>query len=327
MVTNAPPQQFVFAVVGPDRLLRTIALESLLSTLNADSDGLSTTRVDGEAAELADVLMEVRTGSLLGDLPVVIVDNADPFVKTHREALEEYCTQPSPTGVLVLNCQSMPATTRLYKIIKKQGDVIRCEVPTKQAMGAWIAQRAWSVYQKRISGPATSMLRERIGDLPGLLDAELAKLRTFVGEREQITPADVSTICGNHREEKVFGVIDAMIAGETGTALALWEQVVATDRAAESPRSVAGLASAMRKWVQARRLIDGGASVGVASKGIWTPNAQAHLTRVSTVYLESMQRGLLDAELKSRSGLSGVRGAIEQWIVTCSSGRTARAAG
>ena len=83
------------------------------------------------------------------------------------------------------------------------------------------------------------MLREHVGDAPGLLDAELGKLAIYVGERVEITAADIAALTGRHREEKVFAVTDAMSSGDTQTALRQWEQVLATDRAAPA-RAIAG---------------------------------------------------------------------------------------
>ncbi len=334
-LTSTQPTKFVYAVVGSDRFLRTLALEELLSKLSGDSGTFDPTHVDGESAELADVLDEVRTGSLLGDLRMVVVENADAFftalrAKTRRKqnaALERYCTEPSSTGVLVFSCQSLAATMRIYKIIKKQGVVLKVDVPSKQAMGAWVVQRSTQVYDKRLSGAAASALRQRIGDVPGLLDAELAKLATYVGNRPEITPKDIGALTGSHREEMVFGVLDAILSGETGKALSLWEQVLATDRSANSPKSVGGLAFALRKWLQARRLVDGGRSVSAALQDVWIPDGHRHLSRISTISLEVMQRDLLTAELSTRSGLSDVRTAIEKWIVTCGATRAVRAAG
>lgn len=319
----------MYAIFGGERFLRTTALDDLLSKRFDRMEALEPTRYDGADVklELAAVLDDVRTGSLLGDPRVVVVDQADAFIKKCREKLERYCAEPSPTGVLIFLCQTLSASTRLYKIIKKQGAVLKCDVPEKRAMGAWIVQRATQVYGKRITGAATTALRQSVGDAPGLLDSELAKLATYVGDRDAITPQDIEDITGHHREELVFGVIDAMLSKDVSRALRLWRQVLATDQSANSPKSVGGLAAAMRRWLQARRLVDSGLSVHAAVQQVWIPNGNTLLARVSTTALEKMQRDLLSAELTTRSGLSDVQTAIEKWIVTHGAGTAARVAG
>ncbi len=327
MAPHTPSNHSVYAIVGGERFLRAIALNDLLSKLFGSAEALDPTSFDGTEAELVEVLDDVRTGSLLGDPRVVVVDQADAFIKAHREKLERYCAEPSPTGVLIFLCQALPANTRLYRIIKKQDAVLKCEVPKKLAMLDWIVQRAIRVYGKRMTSAVARELRDNIGDGPGLLDSELAKLATFVGDRDTITLQDLEAITGHHREEIIFGVMDAMLSRDVSRALSLWRQVLATDRSANSPKSVGGLAAAMRRWLQARRLVDSGQSVRAAVQQVWIPNGDGLLPRVSTTTLEKMQRDLLAAELTTRSGLSDVQTAVEKWIVTHGAGTTARVAG
>ena len=85
----------VYAVVGQDRFLRQEVLDAILRDLAGEMDTLGPMRVDGAEAQLAEVLDEVRTMSLLGARRVAIVDSADPFITANRQALERYCAAPS----------------------------------------------------------------------------------------------------------------------------------------------------------------------------------------------------------------------------------------
>jgi len=326
MSANDSSLRLVYAIVGADRFLRQTALAAHLEKLGTSLDEFGPTRVSGPTAALADVLDEVRTASLLGDPRVVVVDDADEFVSKHRDQLERYCRQPSPTGVLILLCNSMPANTRLYKIIKAAGEVIKCEAPAKRALTDWVVRHAEQAYGKRVAPRVAEDLRRHTGDELGLLDAELSKLATYVGDRVSIESADLNALTGRHREEKVFAVIDHVLSGATSEALDMWEQVLATNRAASAPAvAVGGLAAALRRWLQARRLMDAGRSMREVLQSVWIPDADRHLSRVSTQKLEAMQRDLLAAELSSRTGATDVPCAIEKWIVTHSAGEVASA--
>lgn len=315
----------IYAIVGADPFLRRLALSEVLARLDGTASDLGPTMIDGDAAVLAEVLDEVRTASLLGDVRIVIVDDADSFISRHRDQLERYSAQPSPTGVLILLCKSLPANTRLHKAIKKTGEVIKCEPPTRRALVGWVVDRAAKVYGKKVAPGVVELLREQIGEAPGMLDAELSKLATFVDDRPEITRADVDALTGHSREEVVFGVIDSILAGETGAALELWRQVVAPEPNA-GPKFIGGLAAALRRWLQARRMVDSGRNLRDVLRAVWLPNAEHRLGRVSTTRLEAMQKDLLAAELSSRTGVSDVPSAIEKWIVTHSAGKAAAVA-
>jgi len=311
----------VCAVVGTDRFLRQEAIDRLLAEVAEALDEVGPSRFDGASAELADVLDEVRTLSLLGGKRVVIVEDADSFVTAHRKRLERYCEAPSPGGSLVLACERLPRNTRLYRIVSAQGQVITCEAPARRTLPTWLCTRARSVHGKQLDPAATGLLLEHVGDALGLLDAELAKLSAYVGERTQITSGDIEALVGHQREEKVFGITDAMASGQPARALELWEQVLATDRAAPA-RALAGLAWGVRRLLEARRDLQRGVSIYELAAKLYTDaaSAQRRLERVSTEALEAQLDDLLAADVALKTGGTTVGVAVEKFIVTHSAG-------
>jgi DNA polymerase-3 subunit delta len=307
----------VYAVVGQDRFLRNEAMAELLRAVHdGGDDALGPTRMEGDQAELADVLDEVRTLSLLGDRRIVVVDDADGFISANRKLLEEYCSSPVDTGILILICNTLPRNTRLHRIIAENGQVVVCEAPRGRAITSWITRRAQSEYGKSVGIPAAAALREHTGDSPGALDAELAKLTAYVGSRDEITPADVDALVGLHREEKVFAVTDAMSAGDAAKALASWEQVLATDRAAPG-RAIAGLAWGVRRLLEARRDLDKGVPVSVLARRTYTDPDVIHrrLSRVTTRQLEDQLSDLAAADHAVKTGLGALGRSVERFIV------------
>lgn len=303
------------AIVGHVRLLRNEALARFLESLGDGVDPLGPARMDGATAALADVLDEVRTVSLLGHR-VVIVDDADSFITANRAALERYCSNPSDTGTLILLCNSLPKNQKLYKIIAQRGRVIACEPPRGRGIVSWIVDRAESEHGKRMRTQAAIALREQLGDDVGRLDSELSKLAAFVGDRPEIVANDIEALTGQHREEKVFAVTDAIHAGRSADALRHWEQVLLTDRAAPG-RAVAGLAFGVRKLLEARRDLDHGVDIHELAKRLFTDPATARrrLERTSVAGLVEQQRDLLAADLAIKTGGTTLEVAIEKFIV------------
>ncbi|MBU0718846.1 MAG: DNA polymerase III subunit delta [Planctomycetes bacterium] len=314
MSAGATNVRLVYAIVGPDRFLRGESLKRVLAQLGEEVDAC--TRLEGSDAVLAEVLDEVRTMSLLGTRRVVVVEEADPFITRHREVLERYVADPCPSGCLILSSSSLPRNTRLYKAVNAIKGVIHCDPPKGRAMIGWIASRAEATYRKRISPAAAQRLREHLGDNPGVLDAELAKLASFVGDRTEIGPADIDALTGHHREEKVFAVTDAMSAGEAESALRHWEQVLATDRAAPG-RAIAGLAWGVRRLLAARREWEQGADLQGIARRMYADadTLRRRLERVSTAQLEEQQHDLLAADLAVKTGASTIDVAVERFIV------------
>lgn len=310
--------------MGNDRFLRHDALAELLRSIGDGQDGFGPTYVEGDSASLAQVLDEVRTPSLLGDRRIVVVQDADDFISTNRPALEKYCATPAPTGTLLLLCDSMPRNTRLYKLIAERGGIVACEAPEGRALIAWIVRRAKAPYGKQIAEPAAQRLREHLGDSPGWIDSELAKLAAFVGARNEITRDDINEVTGELREEKVFAVTDAMANGDVAQAIKLWEQVWATDRAAPG-RAIAGLAWSVRRLLDAKQDFDRGVDAAALARKMFTDPAvlRRRLERTTQAELREQQRDLLAADLAVKTGNSTVDVAIEKFIVKHASARSA----
>ncbi len=307
----------VYVVYGPDAYLRTQAIHTILrDELGPDDAGLGPTRLDGDSADLAQVLDEVRTFSLLGDRRLVIVEDADGFITRYRQALETYCEAPSDSGCLVFVCDSFDARTRLFKTVQRLGQAIKCESPRGRAVIAWILDRARTAYAKHLSPDAAARLRELAGDNLGVLDSELSKLALYVGGRDTVVPADIEALVGNNREENVFAVLDAMAEGDAGRALQYWEQVLATDRAAPG-RAIGGLAWGVRRLLQAKHALAAGTPMTQLARQFFTEPAvlKRRLDRVSAEQLERRLVDLLQADLDSKTGFSPVDSSVEKFIV------------
>ncbi len=307
----------VYVVYGPDAYLRTQAVHTIIrDELGSDDVGLGPARLDGGSADLAQVLDEVRTFSLLGNRRLVIVEDADGFITRYRQALEAYCEAPSDCGCLVLVCDSFDARTRLFKAVQRVGQTIKCESLRGRAVVGWILDRARTAYAKQLNPDAATRLRELTGDNLGVLDSELSKLALYVGKRETVVPADVEALVGNNREENVFAVLDAMAEGNAGRALQHWEQVLATDRAAPG-RAIGGLAWGVRRLLQAKQALAAGTPMTQLARQFFTEPAvlKQRLDRVSTEQLEQRLMDLLQADVDSKTGFSPVDSSVEKFIV------------
>src|SRR5688572_28028635 len=102
----------VYAIVGSDPFLQLQKLKEVLAGLAPDVQRID---VDGERAELATVLDEIRSFAMFGSGKAVVVRDADEFVSRFREQLEDYVSAPSDSGTLILRFTTLPKNQRIYK--------------------------------------------------------------------------------------------------------------------------------------------------------------------------------------------------------------------
>lgn len=311
------PFKPICVVYGKGRFLRREALHRIVERELAGGDrSVNLRRFDGAVATVAEVLDEVRTYTMTGGRRVVIVDDADAFIRVHRAALERFAAAPCDSGSVILVCDTFSAGTRLAKAVKKIGEAVDCKEARGRELIGWLMNRCSGVYGKRLGRAAAASLVEHAGGSQEGLDQELAKLSLYVGRRGDITSDDVEALVGRYREQKVFAVMDHVFDGEAGTALREWRQVLATDRAAAG-RAIGGLGWAVRRMLDARKRLDAGESAYGLARACFTDadTLTRRMQGTTVADWEDQLLDLLDADLAAKTGLGTFASAVEKFIV------------
>ncbi len=218
----------VVIVHGREPFLLAEATRRLVDVLQAEHGEIDRRAHDGDTAELADVLDELRSFALFQGHKLVVVDNADRFLAGEtgrRRALEAYAESPSSAATLMLRAQGW-RPGRLDKLAA----VVRCEPLKDREAVAWAAARCPQRYGVRLERPAAALLVERLGPDLGRLDTELAKLAVFVGDKSAIGREDVVELVGRSRQEKAWELQTAIMSGRPAEACVKTRQLLEISR-------------------------------------------------------------------------------------------------
>lgn len=297
------------AVYGAERFLKLKAIKTLCEiVLGSGDEELGITKFPGPTADFSTVMDELRTISMFGDKRVVIIDDADDFVKEHRAALEKYLDKPAKKGVLVLDTKTWPATTRLAKRVAEIGLPIDCSALKEGELMKWLNDYAQSAYGKQITRDAAQMLIELRGLELGHLDQELAKLSSYVGDRARIDATAVSKLVGGWKAETTWSMMDAIIDGHLDVALHLLDKLLLSG---EHPvRLLGSITWTFRPIARATEAVRQGQPLGEALteagvKPFKINSTQTYLKRMTRQRAEKIYQWLLaaDRELKGASHL------------------------
>lgn len=219
----------IAVLYGSDDLLKRTCLQELRAALEQAHGQVETYLFDGKTADLASVLDELRSYSLLDGYKLVTVDEADQFVKNHRDALERYAQQPVDHATLVLRAATWHKGN-LDRLIEKAGALIRCDTPKPDEARQWLIDRARQAYDCPLEPRAAQQLVERLGVDRMRLDNELAKLALAAGPGQTITTALVDQLVGRGSEEQAWAVQEAALAsirsGSAGPIIAKVHELV-----------------------------------------------------------------------------------------------------
>jgi len=304
----------VYALVGSDSFLQMQRLAELLKLLPADVQRLD---FDGERADLADVLDELRSFSMFGNGKLVVVRSADEFISRFRESLEDYLQKPSTSGTLILRVPTLPSNQRISKLIQKVGEVMDCNPPKR--LQPWITERAKTAHKISIDLQAADQLADLIGDDLGRLDNELAKL-ALQSTTGKITTADVSQGVAFQREQEMWHLTDELTRGRPADAMRRWRQLVQMDSSAEF-RAVTWLGIWLEKAIKALAMKKQGSDAFTIARElkIWpAEKGTAFLRTAQQLGEDGLYRALnllVEVDHQSKSGVGDAAENVERFLL------------
>ncbi len=221
---------------------------------------------DGRTAQWRDVMDDLSTVSLFGGggRRLAMVDDADDFVRDHRDRLEDYVARSPKSGVLILNVSTWQSNTRLYKATNKKGLQIECRAPQKSSgkrkvlderrLISWLSSRAKTPHNAKLPAKSAQLLFELVGPEFGLLDQGLAKLALFTEPGGEITPEMVRDIVGGWRAKTTWDMLEAACDGDADEALRQLDQML---HSGENPLALFGSISwSLRRFADATRAFE-----------------------------------------------------------------------
>lgn len=260
-----------YLIVGSDELKRQAAVTRIKRYVD---DGLADFNLD-EVTSSADMDPTALVASLqtmpFGPGPrLVIVHDAGRLPKAVSEAIISYLDDPNPLSVLCLEAESLAKGTRLYKAVSRLDAkaVVECAAKKAWELPAYVSGLCQKKYGRLMRESAAKELVSRVGESTVMLDSQLKTLVELVGDRGEVTLADVEQHVARVAEVKPWDFLDAVCARDARKALSLYQRM--TDPSQVALLSL--LVGRIRELVCARSLDargEGGSLARALGKQAW----------------------------------------------------------
>lgn len=305
---------------GKDDFLRTHYTQHLRAALQEKSDAeVETIRFSGDNAQLADVLDELRSFGLMQQHKLVVVDEADEFVKKFREALERYAAGPVDTATLLLRAQKWNRGN-LDKTIVKIGAVIECNVMSGRDAERWVVKHGDEMHQVTITPRAAAMLVEHMGPDRGLLDSEIGKLRAGLPAGEStLDVKHVEATVGRASDEMAWEIQQALLSGDAASAIAKLHEL--TDLSGQAPELVMYFVSDLvRKLHHASVMLQrGGRDFDICkAMGLWGDRTRPFMdaaAKLGPPRAARLLETLVETDRRAKSGFGDLGTGLETFCV------------
>lgn len=224
----AQPLLPAYLMVGTDELKQRKAIERLDARLAASGEAeFNRDALDGGSSLDANaVRSSLDTLPFGSDFRLVVIRDVDKASKAVKDMLAAYLDDPAPTTVLVMTAAKLPRTTRLYKGVAKLGDkaVIDCAPKKRWELPAQVASMA-RAHGKQMDTQAAELLVRLVGESTTMLDTELVKLASAVGDRPQISACDVELNVARIAEIKPWDFLEAVSKRDPALAMRMLNEM------------------------------------------------------------------------------------------------------
>ena len=245
----------IYVVFGEERFLVRQALllikEKELDKANID---LTLAEYNGKDVTFGQIFDELWTASLLGgdNKRLIIIEDAGDLLKKYKKKVQEYFKAPSPHACLVVVCDKIDAWMK--KASNDKLSAVECKKPRDYQLPAWVTTRGRRYRKKIVSGASKALIEETGNDL-GLLDNHIAKLSTYVGDRETIDEGDVYAIIFDGKKQTVFELTNAMADKDAANTLEILKRLITLGE--DFTRVILILGWQLRRLWKAKRIVKG----------------------------------------------------------------------
>lgn len=206
----------VLAIVGDERFLQIESLEKFKLAIEKKYGMFELTSFTSKQTDVAQVLDEVRAGSLFSSKHLVILDVPTKFFdkKTTKEAIQNYIKKPSKSGFLVIIVPKLNKNSTLHKAINKSALRIECDAIKAYKLADFVRTRA-KQYGLKFETDTLDFFVECVGGAVGPAASELDKLSIYLGSKKTVSKQDIENVLGYTGIGNVWQLMDAMVAGNT----------------------------------------------------------------------------------------------------------------
>ncbi len=281
MAPRTPPPAVLF--LGPEEGEKQAAVQELRQIMRTiHGEGLEEYSFYAFETSPAEVVGILQNGSLFGSGACVRYRSVEVLKRKEEFALLlKYVEQPVPTALLIMESSEVSVAADLKKVAGSANTRVFWEMFENQKQG-WL-MGYFRRQDVRIDPDAVELLLELVDNNTMDLRMEADRLIGCVGRR--ITADDVDQYVYHAREESIFTLYDAVVAGDLEHALDILAKLVVLS---DSVQILLGLSWQIDRLHLLQTLRD----AGTAESGLF-----AEMKRITGQEVRSkrQQRSLLDA--------------------------------
>lgn len=211
----------------------------------------------GEETDAAAIRDAVETLPMMSPVRMVILKDMHELSDKQWEQLMPLIEEPVPTTVFICIANKVDKRKKHIKRFYERGVVLEFRRPFDNQIPDWIRTLS-KRHGLKISGEVIDLFHQLVGSNLQDINAELIKLRQYLGEKKQVTAEDVLKAVSRIRIESVFDLTDAIGSGDRARALHCLVNLL------DNGQNEVGVLALVSRHVRILKLVNDGLREGLA---------------------------------------------------------------
>lgn len=307
-----------YLFLGEERLFHEELIEAAVGKLlPGDDAAFNLITMHAPDQDPAELLTNLETPAFFSDARVIRLTGLENAKNGMDEAVLTGLERMAAGVYLLVSVWKLDGRKKVHQELQKRISVVDCNRLAPQEIGPWVSRRAQAMGLTLTPGQVSKVVQRAGTDLLRLR-TELEKIKTYTGSGERLTDADLDALLPAEPEPNIFGLIDAVAAGNAKLGIPRLQELL--DAGEAELKILATLAKQFRNIAAALE----GRSRGLSSKqlasqlGINPYVAEKSMTqsgRFTMGELEKVLHRLLEADFKIKTGQREPRLELELAVV------------
>lgn len=173
----------------------------------------------GDTTSTSEVLSLTSSFPFSSDKKFYLYKDFDK-ARDRKEIIKYFSSPVDFTILVVLFPGKIDSKLEIYKKAKEAGYLFEAKIPKGIELAQWLVGQA-ELRKRKLSIANAQYIIEIIGDNRSMLEPQLEKIVTYIGEENEITPDAIKQIASSLKEYSIFDLQNALVANNKEKAMTI----------------------------------------------------------------------------------------------------------
>ena len=215
----------IYLLLGSQDYMKNRCIKAIVAAHLPEDDTMNLSRYFGKKTDIKEVIALSDTMPFLAEKRIIIIEGTDYFSHTCEE-LADYIPNIPESTILIFSEEKADARLKHTKAVKSEGGYAEFDNLPEKELRDWVSSRLRREH-RQITEKAFDLFMNRCGADMWEISNDLEKLISYTFGKEGRHREDVDAVCPAPPEDKIFAMIDAILAGNSKRALMFYTDLLA----------------------------------------------------------------------------------------------------